>query len=57
VDADGAAVPRRHALVQMFQPELVVRESTAAPPVDDDAVAPFRSQGGAVGPTPRSRRA
>jgi DNA-binding LacI/PurR family transcriptional regulator len=57
VDADGAVVPRRHALVQMFQPELVVRESTAAPPVDDDAVAPFRSPGGAVGLSPRSRRA
>jgi DNA-binding LacI/PurR family transcriptional regulator len=54
----GVEVERRgRAVVRLFRPELVVRESTAACPVDDDPPAGHRSSGSGDGATRRTKSA
>lgn len=50
----GEVVRRGPALVRLFRPELVVRQSTAACPVDDDPPARHPSSGSPDGAPPRA---
>jgi DNA-binding LacI/PurR family transcriptional regulator len=53
--SEGREVVRRgRALVRLFRPELVVRQSTAACPLDDDLLARHRSSGSRDGAPPRA---
>jgi DNA-binding LacI/PurR family transcriptional regulator len=53
--SEGGEVERRgRALVRLFRPELVVRQSTAACPVDDDPPARHRSSGSRDDASPRA---
>jgi hypothetical protein len=56
--SDGGEVVRRgHALARLFRPELVVRQSTAACPVDTGLAARHRPSESHNGASPRERSA
>ena len=53
----GVAAPRGRADDRLFQPELIIRQSTAAPPVDTELTVRHRPLGSHNGASPREKSA
>jgi DNA-binding LacI/PurR family transcriptional regulator len=53
----GVAAPRGRADDRLFQPELIIRQSTAAPPVDTELTVGHRPLESHNGASPRERSA